>query len=200
MTSGDSKTEGHKPVVLPLARSFQPRQISSNSSCFITHLPSAEARMRLAQNAPASQWCGQGWLQLLCRTPVRWAWRLTGNRVSRSSRKLLAAISKLRQEQASATRENLQSADRSSEEVYPALAKLFTMFRQKNGSNLPVLARLNVALQCGTARPPLRWHGPFVVHVLQLLVVHLVGTALPEIQLCLFSLHFRSFVFSGLPP
>jgi len=31
------------------------------------------------------------------------------------------------------------------------------------------VARLNVALQCGTARPPLRWHGPFVVHVLQLL-------------------------------
>src|SRR5712691_11769339 len=39
------------------------------------------------------------------------------------------------------------------------------------------VARLNVVLQCGTARPPLRWHGPFVVHVLQLLVVHLVGTA-----------------------
>jgi hypothetical protein len=58
------RAEGHKLVALPLARSFQPRQISFNSSCFITHLPSAEARMRLAQNAPAPQWCGQGWLQL----------------------------------------------------------------------------------------------------------------------------------------
>jgi hypothetical protein len=49
------RTEGHKLVALPLARSFQPRQIFFHSPCFITHLPSAEARMRLAQNAPASQ-------------------------------------------------------------------------------------------------------------------------------------------------
>ena len=63
------------------------------------------------------------------------------------------------------------------------------------------VARLNVALQCGTARPWLRWHGPFVVHVLQLLVVHLVGTALPEIQLFSFSLHCSLLrVFGFCPP
>ena len=58
------RTEWHKLVALPLGRSFQPRLIFFNSPCFSTHLPCAEARMRLAQNAPASQWCGQGWLQL----------------------------------------------------------------------------------------------------------------------------------------
>ncbi len=50
-------------------------------------------------------------------------------------------------------------------------------------------------------RPPLRWHGLFVVHVLQLLVVHLVGTALPEIQLCSFGLHcslLRVFGFASM--
>src|SRR6266446_1877896 len=57
------------------------------------------------------------------------------------------------------------------------------------------IARLHVALQRGTAPPPLRFDGPFVVHVLQLHVVHLVGTALPEIQLCSFGLHVRSFAF-----
>ena len=35
------RTEGHKLVELPLARSFQPRQMSFNSPCFITHLPLA---------------------------------------------------------------------------------------------------------------------------------------------------------------
>jgi hypothetical protein len=63
------------------------------------------------------------------------------------------------------------------------------------------VAPLNVALQCETARPALRWHGPFVVHVLQLLAVHLVGTALPEIQLCSFSLHCSLLrVFWFCPP
>src|SRR5258708_2846507 len=49
--------------------------------------------------------------------------------------------------------------------------------------------RFHVALQGGAAPPPLRLDGPFVFHFLQLQVVHLVRTALPEIQLCSFSLH-----------
>ena len=49
--------------------------------------------------------------------------------------------------------------------------------------------RFHVALQGGTASAPLGAHGPLVVFFFQLQVVHLVGTALPEIQLCSFNLH-----------
>src|ERR1700731_3210232 len=52
---------------------------------------------------------------------------------------------------------------------------------------------LHIALQGGTASPPLRLNGPLVLDVLQLQVVHLVGTALLKIQLCTFGLHVRSF-------
>src|SRR5256886_1004136 len=48
---------------------------------------------------------------------------------------------------------------------------------------------LDIALQGGTAPPPLRLNGPLVLDVLQLQVIHLVGTALLEIQLCTFWLH-----------
>src|SRR5436309_15951421 len=48
---------------------------------------------------------------------------------------------------------------------------------------------LHIALQGGTAPPPLRLDTPLVLDVLQLQVVHLVGTALLEIQLCTFWLH-----------
>src|SRR5713226_686309 len=41
-------------------------------------------------------------------------------------------------------------------------------------------ARFHVALQGGTATSPLGLDGPLVFYVLQLQVVHLVGTALPE--------------------
>src|ERR1700720_5035285 len=50
--------------------------------------------------------------------------------------------------------------------------------------------RFHVTLQGGTASAPLRVHGPLVVLLLQLQVVHLIGTALPEIQLRSFGLHF----------
>src|ERR1700676_4483741 len=59
---------------------------------------------------------------------------------------------------------------------------------------------LHVAVQCGAAPPPLRFDGPFVFHVPQLQVVHLVGTALPEIQLCSFSLHCSLLRFFGFCP
>src|SRR5258708_15733571 len=48
---------------------------------------------------------------------------------------------------------------------------------------------LHIALQGGTASPPLRLNGPVVLRILQLYVVHLVGTASLEIQLCTFCLH-----------
>src|SRR5690349_11248241 len=48
---------------------------------------------------------------------------------------------------------------------------------------------LHVALQRGAASSPLRLNGPFFFDVLQLQLVHLVGTALLEIQLCTFWLH-----------
>src|SRR5437899_10457530 len=59
---------------------------------------------------------------------------------------------------------------------------------------------LHIALQGGTAPPPLRLDGPLVLDVLQLQVVHLVGTTLLEIQLCTFWLHcsllcLRGFAF-----
>src|SRR5256712_13648682 len=57
---------------------------------------------------------------------------------------------------------------------------------------------LHIALQGGTAPPPLRLDGPLVLDVLQLQVVHLVGTALLEIQLCTFWLHCSLLLFSGL--
>src|SRR5713101_9339941 len=53
---------------------------------------------------------------------------------------------------------------------------------------------LHIALQGGTAPPPLRLDRPLVLYVLQLQVVHLIVTALLEIQLCSFGLHVRSFV------
>src|SRR5438309_7434468 len=48
---------------------------------------------------------------------------------------------------------------------------------------------LHIALQGGAASPPLRLDRPLVLDVLQLQVVHLVGTALLEIQLCTFWMH-----------
>src|SRR6266446_6082974 len=48
---------------------------------------------------------------------------------------------------------------------------------------------LHIALQGGTAPPPLRLDRPLVLRALQLQVVHLVGTALLEIQLCSLWLH-----------
>src|SRR2546421_6232454 len=56
---------------------------------------------------------------------------------------------------------------------------------------------LHIALQGGTAPPPLRLDGPLVLDVLQLQVVHLVGTALLEIQLCTFWLHCSLLCFAG---
>src|SRR5437016_8531778 len=56
---------------------------------------------------------------------------------------------------------------------------------------------LHIALQGGTAPPPLRLDGPLVLYVLQLQVVHLVGTALLEIQLCTFWLHCSLLCFVG---
>src|SRR5438309_6486678 len=56
---------------------------------------------------------------------------------------------------------------------------------------------LHIALQGGTAPPPLRLNGPLVLRALQLYVVHLVGTALLEIQLCTFWLHCSLLCFVG---
>src|SRR5215472_16685096 len=61
-------------------------------------------------------------------------------------------------------------------------------------------AHLDIALQGGAASPPLRLDRPLVLHVLQLQVVHLVGTALLKIQICSLWLHcslllFWSFAF-----
>src|SRR6266851_4585695 len=61
------------------------------------------------------------------------------------------------------------------------------------------VTHLHIALQGGTAPPPLRLDRPLVLYVLQLQVVHLVRTALLEIQLCSFCLHVRSFVCGFLP-
>src|SRR5258708_4804345 len=58
-------------------------------------------------------------------------------------------------------------------------------------------APLHVALQGGTAPPPLRLDRPLVLYVLQLQVVHLVRTALPKIQLCSFCLHCSLLCFVG---
>src|SRR6266404_5523131 len=57
------------------------------------------------------------------------------------------------------------------------------------------VTHLLIALQGGTAPPPLRLDRPLVLYLPQLQVVHLVGTALLEIQLCSFCLHVRSFAF-----
>src|SRR5229473_1331415 len=57
--------------------------------------------------------------------------------------------------------------------------------------------QLHIALQGGTAPPPLSLNGPLVLEVLQLQVVHLVGTALLEIQLCTFWLHCSLLCFVG---
>src|SRR5258708_33015324 len=54
---------------------------------------------------------------------------------------------------------------------------------------------LHIALQGGTASPPLRLNGPLVLDVLQLQVVHLVGTALLKIQICSFWLHCSLLCF-----
>src|SRR5712671_2416337 len=56
---------------------------------------------------------------------------------------------------------------------------------------------LYIALQGGTTPPPLRLNGPLVLDVLQLQVVHLVGTALLEIQLRTFWLHCSLLCFVG---
>src|SRR6266853_3799410 len=56
---------------------------------------------------------------------------------------------------------------------------------------------LQIALQGGAASPPLRLDRPLVLDVLQLQVVHLVGTALLEIQLCTFWLHCSLLCFVG---
>src|SRR6266436_4136907 len=56
---------------------------------------------------------------------------------------------------------------------------------------------LRIALQGGTASPPLRLNGPLVLDVLQLQVVHLVGTALLKIQICTFWLHCSLLCFVG---
>src|SRR5258708_40190325 len=56
---------------------------------------------------------------------------------------------------------------------------------------------LHIALQGGTTPPPLSLNGPLVLDVLQLQVVHLVGTALLEIQLCTFWLHCSLLRFVG---
>src|SRR5690348_11985648 len=56
------------------------------------------------------------------------------------------------------------------------------------------VTHLHIALQGGTAPTPLRLDRPLALYVLQLQVVHLVGTALLEVQLCSFCLHVRSFV------
>src|SRR5229473_4437901 len=60
--------------------------------------------------------------------------------------------------------------------------------------------QLHIALQGGTAPPPLSLNGPLVLDVLQLQVVHLVGTALLEIQLCTFWLHCSLLCFVGFLP
>src|ERR1700740_1736960 len=54
---------------------------------------------------------------------------------------------------------------------------------------------LHIALQGGTAPSPLRLDRPLVLNVLQLQVVHLVGTALLEVQLCSFCLHCSLLCF-----
>src|ERR1700739_658107 len=56
---------------------------------------------------------------------------------------------------------------------------------------------LYIALQGGTAPPPLSLDRPPILNVLQLQVVHLVGTALLEIQLCTFWLHCSLLCFWG---
>src|SRR6266851_5974584 len=58
-------------------------------------------------------------------------------------------------------------------------------------------AHFHIALQGGSASPPLRLNGPLVLRTLQLYVVHLVGTALLEIQLCTFWLHCSLLCFVG---
>src|SRR5215467_10843247 len=50
-------------------------------------------------------------------------------------------------------------------------------------------AHLDIALQGGAAPSPLGLDRPLVLDVLQLQVVHLVGTALLKIQICSFWLH-----------
>src|SRR5437899_2958702 len=57
--------------------------------------------------------------------------------------------------------------------------------------------QLHIALQGGTAPPPLSLDGPLVLDVLQLQVVHLVGTALLEVQFCSFCLHCSLLCFLG---
>src|SRR5437016_9703853 len=54
---------------------------------------------------------------------------------------------------------------------------------------------LHIALQGGTASPPLRLNEPLVLYALQLYVV---GTALLEIQLCTFWLHCSLVCFVGV--
>src|SRR5260370_14045891 len=54
---------------------------------------------------------------------------------------------------------------------------------------------LHIALQGGTASPPLRLNGPLVLDILQLQVVHLVRTALLKIQLCTFWLNCSLLCF-----
>src|SRR5262249_21772746 len=58
-------------------------------------------------------------------------------------------------------------------------------------------AHLDIALQSGAASPPLRLDRPLVLVVLQLQVVHLVGTALLKIQICSFWLHCSLLCFWG---
>src|SRR4029077_20861964 len=57
--------------------------------------------------------------------------------------------------------------------------------------------RFHVALQGGAAPPPLSLDRPFALYILQLQVVHLVGTALLKIQLCSFCLHCSLLRFVG---
>src|SRR6267143_6692444 len=56
---------------------------------------------------------------------------------------------------------------------------------------------LHTALQGGTTPPPLSLNGPLVLDVLQLQVVHLVGTTLLKIQICSFWLHCSLLCFVG---
>src|SRR5437899_2374790 len=58
---------------------------------------------------------------------------------------------------------------------------------------------LDIALQGGAASPPLRLDRPLVLDVLQLQVVHLVGTALLKVQICSFWLHCSLLRFRVLP-
>src|SRR5258708_36346877 len=56
---------------------------------------------------------------------------------------------------------------------------------------------LYIALQGGTTPPPLGLNEPLVLDVLQLQVIHLVGTALLKIQICSFWLHCSLLCFVG---